>query len=88
MSYKFWLRIFFDIVLFFALVYGAWYLILPLAIIAYWIFPIYIEIIIVGVGFDALYGMTPETGLWGYAGTILSFVLSFLMTYLKKNVRK
>jgi hypothetical protein len=82
------LRILLDLFLAVTVIFGAWYIALPIALISAWAFPAYVEIIFLGLLYDGLFGMGRELGIAGYLGIIVS-VLSFAATaFLKLIVRK
>ncbi len=80
-------RIIINIIIFIAVINGWWFLALPLGVIATWRFRYYLEIIIAGIYYDALFGSIPALGIWGYAGTITGVSVVLLVFLLKKLVR-
>lgn len=80
-------RIIFDLVIALAVINGWWFVALPLGLIAAWKYPGYIEILVAGVAYDALFGLTPATGALGYVGTIVSVLLIICILVLKKIMR-
>lgn len=87
MSNSLRLRIGIDIALLLSLLAGWWFVALPLVVVGIWLYPFFIEGIIAGSIFDALYGFVPGVGLWAYSGTIGSVLVFGLGTFLKKKVR-
>jgi len=81
------LRIILDILLVIAVINGWWSVAIVLVLIGVWFFKLYIEIIIAGVAYDALFGMTSGMGWRGYEGTIFAIVLLIVIKLLKKLVR-
>jgi hypothetical protein len=81
------LRIIINIILALSILTGWWFVALPLGLFAVWKFPLYIEIIVAGIGYDALFGFTREAGVYGYLGTILTSVVVIFVLTLKKVMR-
>jgi len=81
-------RIIIDILIICLLIPGYWFLALPLAIISAWYFPYFVEVIIAGIVYDALFGFIPGMGAWQYAGTIGSVIIFLIMFLSKKVVRR
>ena len=80
-------RIIIDIAIFLCLVQAWWYFALLLAVIGIWNFGFYIEIIVAGLIYDALYGSATAKGLTGSIGLIIGAVLFIILTIIKKIVR-
>ena len=81
------LRIGIDILLIVSVLNGWWFVALPLILVGIWSSPFFIESIIAGSLFDALYGFFPGVGLWAYMGTIGSVCVLGLGMFLKQKVR-
>ena len=81
-------RIITDLLLLISVVNGWWFIALPLSLMGAWNFPYFIEIILAGIAYDSLFGLVPEMGLWGYAGTIMAVIGSIVANVLKKIVRR
>jgi len=81
-------RIVADIAVLICIIHGWWFIALPISLLASWLCPYYIEIIIAGLAYDAMFGSFPETGLWGYAGTISSIMIALFIAGAKRVVRK
>jgi hypothetical protein len=58
------------------------------AIISAWFFPYFIELIAAGIIFDALYGMVPDMGIWGYISSIEAIVVYTLVVIVRNMVRR
>ena len=80
-------RITIDIAIFLCLVQAWWYFALLLALIGIWNFGFYIEIVIAGLIYDALYGSTTVKGWAGSIGLIVGAILFVVMTVMKKMIR-
>ncbi len=80
-------RLIFDIVIFIAVINGWWLPALFLAIVGFWIFPYYVELIITGIAYDALFGMVPSNGFLDYAGSTITIVFTVVLVFLKRVVR-
>jgi hypothetical protein len=81
------LRIGIDILLSISVLNGWWFVALPLAILGIWLYPFFIESIIAGSIFDALFGFVPGIGFWRYMGTVGSVCVFCLGMFIKKKVR-
>lgn len=79
-------RIFFDLLLLGAVFYTPWWVVLPLAFIGAFLFPSYYEIILVGVLFDLLYGISTHPAR-GVLGIIVALVLFVTARRLRQAVR-
>jgi len=88
MKIKIILRIIVDVLLAFSIFNGWWTLSLVIGVLSIWYFRTFIEIIVAGVAYDSLFGMTPGMGVWGYAGTIVATILFLLETLLRQVVRR
>lgn len=75
------------IILFACIIWGYWWIAWILAIIFLFIFPVYFEILVAGILYDALYGVIlPELFHMRCMFTILSFMLFFASVFLKKRL--
>ena len=81
-------RLIIDVLLVIAIFGGWWFVAIPFAIIGMWICPFFLEIIIAGIIYDALFGYSSIFGLAGYIGTIISITIFLVIVLLKKVVRK
>ena len=77
-----------DVLLVILVVFGAWYIALPLALICAWVFPVYAELVFLGFLHDALFGMGRGLGLAGYYGLITAASLYAVVSFFKVTVRK
>jgi hypothetical protein len=80
-------RIILDIVIAISVLYGWWFVILPVGLYCVWKFPGYIEILIAGIAYDSLFGFTREVGILGYMGTIVAALVILFVFTLKKVMR-
>lgn len=80
-------RIILDIVIAVSVLYGWWFVVVPLGLYCIWKFPGYIEILIAGVAYDSLFGFTQEVGILGYIGTITASLMIIFVLSLKKVMR-
>ena len=53
-----------------------------------WYYPRFIELIIAGVAYDALFGMIKGTGARGWIGTLTAIVLYTIILLVKKIIRR
>ena len=81
-------RLVLDLAIFISVLNGWWFIAIPLCIIGLWFIENYIEIIVAGVVFDAIFGMNNAFGLYAYAGTTVGILLYTCMHIVKKFVRK
>ncbi len=82
------LRIGADILILICLLQSWWLAAFAVAIISAWFFPYFIELVAAGIIFDALYGMVPDMGVWGYISTIEAVVVFGLVAGIRSMVRK
>ncbi len=80
-------RVIIDIAIFLCLVQAWWYFALLFALIGIWNFGFYIEMIIAGLIYDALYGSTNWRDVSGSIGLIVGGILFIVLTVVKKMVR-
>ena len=85
--FKLIFRIIIDIAIFLCLVQAWWYFALLLAIIGIWNFGFYVEIILAGLVYDALYGSMAVKGFAGSVGLIVGAILFVVLTVIKRMVR-
>ena len=81
-------RIILDILIFLAVIHGWWFIALPLCILGVAIFGYFIEFIVAGFVYDAIYGIGTGRGVREYAGTIISVVILAIVAGLKNVMRK
>jgi hypothetical protein len=81
-------RIICDILIFILILNGWWFIALPIALFAAWSFSYYIEIILAGFIYDALFGFSDTAELLGYYGTILTFICLGVIAILKSVLRR
>jgi len=80
-------RVIIDLLLILVLLKGWWFVIIVLGIIGLWRCEHFFEILVAGVGYDALYGMVPRMGIYGYIGSIAGVVIYFGAFLFKKMIR-
>jgi hypothetical protein len=83
-----YIRILIDIILFYSVINGWWIVSIPLGILGTWFRESFIELIIAGVAYDALFGMNSSLGLAGWIGTITAVVLYTCILLTKRFIRK
>ena len=88
MNTKLILRIIIDLLIVWALIQGFWFLVIIFGAIGLWRYEQFYEIIVAGIGYDALFGMVPRMGIHGYYGTITGIILYIVASLFKKLVRK
>lgn len=81
------IRIILDLLILVSVVEGFWFVALPLAVIGCWNFSYFIEMLLAGMIYDALFGLIPETSFASYYGSIFSLVIFLIIIQLKKVVR-
>lgn len=81
------MRVGIDVVVLLCVLNAWWYAALVIAVIGAWYFQYYAELIVAGVAYDALFGMIDGYGIYGYAGTLISFLASVAVSLAKKIVR-
>ncbi len=82
------IRITADIILAVSVVNGWWFVIVPIGIIGAWNYLFFIEILLVGIIYDSLFGFVPSMGIWGYVGSIISVVILIGVLCSKKVLRR
>jgi hypothetical protein len=88
-------RIGLDAIILVCVILGWWYAALPIALLAFFKFPYYVELVAAGFIYDSLFGMgagtVPDSGGIGifaaFAGTIVSLVLLAVAATLKRLIR-
>ncbi len=78
-------RIIFDCIIAVSVLFGVWFVAWPVAVIAAWYFPLYAEILVAGIAYDALFGMSSGMGIWAYVGTLIA-VVSFIAVNASKRI--
>lgn len=82
-------RIFFDMVLAFALMFAPWWFFAGIAVFGSIVFARYYELVLVGVLFDLLYGSV--SGIWFFGfeavGAAFSLVTFCLVEWIKREWR-
>ncbi|MFA6315698.1 MAG: hypothetical protein WC648_05025 [Candidatus Paceibacterota bacterium] len=81
-------RIVLNLLLGFCVIMGWWYFAIIIIVIGSISWAYYWEMILAGIVYDALFGMVPEMGVWGYIGTIVSIVLFLIISLLHSMLRK
>ena len=71
-----------------SVIYGWWVVALIFSLIAILYFNNFIEIIIFGLIFDALFGFNENLGIFGFVGLIYSVSIYLIFYWLKKILRK
>lgn len=81
------LRITIDVIIVIAVLMGWWFVALPVGIIAAWVFPKYLELIVFSFMHDVLFGFSNSMIIWSYSWTIVSSIIIVAMYFLKVIVR-
>ena len=76
------------VVILFLVMNAWWFVALPLAILGAWFLAGFVELILLGLIFDALFGMTAALGILGYVGTIVAVVVFLMVSLVKRVVRR
>jgi hypothetical protein len=88
MNKNFFARIIVDLLLFVSVIYGWWVVVLVVSLTCLILFANFIEIIIFGILFDALFGNNQNLGIYGYLGTIVSVAIFGAFSGLNLVLRK
>ncbi len=80
-------RVIIDLLMFLCVMQGWWFAALPLGIVGALMFPFFIELVIAGVVYDALFGFAEGQGFVGYVGTVVSVAFIFVVVFVKKMMR-
>ncbi len=77
-----------DVLMLGSVLFGWWYVALPIGIIALFRFEYYAELLVAGFAYDALFGMGAGLAIWtAYAGTITALAFLGLAAGLKGSIR-
>jgi len=76
-----------DVIVFVSVLFGWWYIAIPVGVIGAWVFPRYAELAIAGFIYDALFGIGRGMGIFGYAYTIGAAVVLAAVAYMKIVVK-
>ena len=76
-----------DILLAIAVVHGWWHAALIIGIIGLLRFPYFVEIVIAGIAYDALFHSSLSTNVLGHLGFIIAAILSVSSAGFKKLIR-
>jgi hypothetical protein len=82
------IRIVADLILLILVVYGQWYVALPLGLVAAWLFPYYVELLMLGLIHDALFGLGHGLDPWAHAGLVIAIVALGLASFLRGFMRR
>ena len=81
-------RIFVDIAIGISVIFGWWFLAIPLSAVGAWAFSYFLEAIAFGFIFDLLFGAVPGMGLAAYSGTIATIIILVIVVGSRKVLRK
>ncbi|MBP6858427.1 MAG: hypothetical protein KBC33_01185 [Candidatus Pacebacteria bacterium] len=82
------IRLILDILMFLTVIQGWWFFALPIALVGMLRYSNYYEVLIAGLAYDSLFGLTPHEGISSYIGSISAGLLFGAMVVLKKIMRK
>ena len=80
-------RVVLDVLIVIAILQGWWFVALPLVMIGTWSYVWFVESVVAGLAFDALYGMA-DLGVRGYLGIIVSVGVVVLLKIIRTLIRK
>jgi hypothetical protein len=80
-------RIILYILIVLSVINGWWLAAVPLLVLGTWLFSLTWEWLAAGIVYDALFGMVPGTGAWGYTGTIVGIVAIIIARLLRTMLR-
>lgn len=81
-------RVIFFVLTIICVAQGFWYFALPIAIISAWLFPLYIEALILGLVYDSLFGLIQGGGMAAYMGLMAGAILFIVSEATSRFVRK
>lgn len=81
------LRITLDVIVILSVLFGWWFVAIPIGIVGAWVFPRYAELVIAGFLYDLLFGIGRGMGIFGYAYLISSAIILGVVSYLKIVVK-
>ena len=70
------------------IIFGWWHIALILGLYGLVRNVFFVELVIFGVIYDALFRMTADTGIDGYIGTIVTLVFFVIYSVIKGTIRK
>ena len=82
------MRLLFDAIMLFSIVFGFWYIAIPIGLIGIWVFPFYFESMLGAFMHDALFGFKPEFGFAGYSYVIGAALALLLAAFLKIVIKR
>jgi len=80
-------RIIADIIIFYSVIQGWWFVAGVVGIFGIWYFSVYIEALIAGFAYDSIFGVSLEKSILMYAGTISASLVFVVALLLKKILR-
>lgn len=88
MQKDFPLRIALDVILGICLIFGLWYIAIPIGVIGAWRFRYFAELAIFAFIHDALFGFGAGHGFLGYLYISGAVVILLVMSFLKVAIRQ
>lgn len=82
------MRIVIDFIILISIISGWWHVALLISLVSFMFFPFFLEIIIFGIIFDALFGYNQSLGISKYVGTILSVSIFLIIYWLQNTLRR
>jgi hypothetical protein len=82
------IRIAVDAFIAVAVIQGWWYAALAVGLVAAWSYDFFPELIVAGIAYDSLFGLSEVLRLGSFLGTIVSVIALVLAGGIKKVVRR
>lgn len=81
-------RFIFDLILAAFILEGWWFAAVIVGAFALWANDYYAEVLIAGLAYDSLYGLSAEHGIRGYVGIFVAAILTIAVSLFKRMVRR
>ena len=81
-------RIILDILIALSIIQGWWFIALPLCVLGIWRHGYFLEILLAGFAYDALFAAGTEVWMMRYMGISVATVVFVIFLFLKKMLRK
>jgi hypothetical protein len=81
-------RIILDILIALCIIQGWWFIALPLCILGIWRHGYFLEILLAGFAYDALFGAGTDIAVMRYVGISVATAVFVIFLFLKKMLRR
>lgn len=80
------MRVIFDILIVIFIIFGWWFLALPIVLYCLWRYYFFAEIVLAGMFYDALFGFS-ESIFWNHIGLVMAGICCLIIFVAKKLLR-